>query len=267
MEAPIFGGSDSTVQEPTETVEPPSESLASPFLENIPAQDRDVVGRYVKDWDAQVTKKFQEYAGKVKPYEALGSAEDLMRMKNFADNFRRDPETIFRLMFQNLHEQYGDEFDTKLFEILQLEAEETMDGFDSGQEYGNEVPDPNQVFQQNVSSELEEIRAWKAEQQAAVQSAEEEKQLAGFLETMHTQFGAFDDDWVLLRLGEHGDPKKAISQWNEFLTKLGGNPETTSRQPPKVMGGQGGGVPSQQVDPTKLNPEDRRKLVQAMLGE
>ncbi len=268
-----FGGSDQSVQEPTETVEPQTtqtESPGNPFLNEISPEHRAIVAPYLQKWDSQATKKFQEYSGKLKPWEELGSIEDVKKAKLFVDNFRRDPNAVFRLMFQNLQQQYPENFEEKLMEILQIEAEEEMNEYE-GQEQQQpgyqEPPDPSEVFQQNVMQELQELRQWREEQEAARTSQEQEKQLDTFLQTMHTKFGEFDDDWVLLRLGEHGDPNRAIQEWNKFLEKVSGN-GNPSRQPPKTIssGGQGGGVPNQQINTAELRGEARRKAVMAMLG-
>lgn len=248
-------------QEPGEDL-----GLASPFLSNIPPSDRAVVGRYIKDWDAQVTKKFQSYAERVKPYEALGAVDEITPYVNFARNFQRDPEAVFRLMWNGLQEQYGDQFDSELARILQLEMEEAMSDEYDGQEYGDQgqqMPDPNEAFQQNVSEELGNFRQFMEEYQQNQLRAEEEKQLDGVLNAMHQHYGEFDDDWILQRISVHGNVQKAFEEWKGMLSKFNGG-QGTPRQAPKIMGGQGG-VPSNNVDPSKLRGKDRRSMVANLL--
>jgi hypothetical protein len=257
-----FGSNgDTGTSEPAEDL-----GLASPFLSNIPAADRAVVGRYIKDWDAQVTKKFQSYAERVKPYEALGKVDEITPYVNFARNFQRDPEAVFRLMWNGLQEQYGDQFDTELARILQLEMEEAMSDEYDGQEYedqGVEGYDPNEVFQQNVVEELGSFRQFMEDYQANQLRAEEEKQLDGVLTAMHQHYGDFDDDWVLQRIAVHGNVQQAHNEWKAMVAKYGGG-QGTPRQAPRVMGGQGG-VPSNNVDPSKVRGKDRRQLVANLL--
>ena len=86
------GESDSGVsEEAKESIE--EEGLASPFLAKIPPQDSAVVARYIKDWDAGVTKKFQEYSGKLKPYQQYGTPEEIQKYYNLANNLRTNPQT------------------------------------------------------------------------------------------------------------------------------------------------------------------------------
>jgi len=265
-----FGGSASQEgQESTvESVVEPTEQGGNPWLNEVAPEHRGIVAPYLKKWDQESTKKFQSWSEKHKPYEALGSAEELAKYRNFAENFRQNPERVFKLMFESLQEQYGENFDAELLRILELEAEEQMNEYEYEQEY-QEPPDSDQVFQQNVMQELEELRAWKEEQTQSQTSQQEQAQLDQFLEVMHTKFGDFDDDWVLLRLGEHGDPNKAIQQYKAFEAKIAGKNGTTPRQPPKThsSGGQGGGVPNENINPAELRGEARRKAVLAMLGE
>jgi hypothetical protein len=284
------GESSAPVQEETEEF-----SLANPFLNGMPDEHRRLLSPYVKQWDGQVTKKFQDYSSRLKPYESLGPAEELQRYKNFADNFRYDPESLFKLMWQALSEQYGDDWETELLRILELQEmseQGNMDqsqgyqnnqgnqGFDSnGQGYPQQPvgqpgypnqgqfgqPDPNQQFQQNMMKELDELRQWKNQFEQSQNDAQEQAQLDQVLQQMHNQFGAFDDGFVLLQLSQHGDVQKAMDAWNHLLGQYSSQ-QTPARQAPKIMGGQGG-VPSGQVETEKLRGKDRRSAVENMLAQ
>jgi hypothetical protein len=93
------------------------------------------------------------------------------------------------------------------------------------------------------------------------QMEEERAQLDGVLEIMHNKHGEFDNDWVIARLAAHGNPDKAVEEWNQMLRQY---TQQTQRQAPKVMGGHGG-VPNEQVDTSKLKGQERRQAVQAIL--
>jgi hypothetical protein len=258
-----LGTNSEAVSEPVEDL-----SLASPFLSNIPAADRAVVGRYIKDWDAGVTKKFQSYADKIKQYEALGPHEELQRYVNFARNFQQDPEAIFRMMWNGLHEQYGEQFEPELARILQVELEQEMSdqGMDpqefdqNGNGDTSGQPDP---FQQNVMEELGSFRQFMEEYQANQLRQEEDKQLDTVLQAMHNKYGQFDDDYVLGRIVAHGNVDQAFKDWQAMLGRYNGG-QGTPRQAPKVMGVQGG-VPANNVDMSKLRGKDRRSMVANLL--
>ena len=241
------------------------EGLASPFLNEVSPDHRAIVAPYIKKWDAGVTKKFQEYSSKLKPYESLGHpVEELQKFVNLGRHIQTNPENVFKIMWDGLQQQYGENFQAELFRILQLEAEEEMSNeAESG--YFQEESDPNEQFQQNVAAELEELRAWREETVAAQQSAAENQQLDYVLHAMHNKFGDFDDNWILTRLAEHGNVDQAVKEWQMMLGRYSQS-NGAQRQAPKVMGGQGG-VPSGQVDTKALRGKDRRQIVEAMLEQ
>ena len=268
-----FGGSDNT-SPPVGENEAVSEngdseefSLANPFLNGMPEEHRTLLAPYVKKWDGQVTKKFQDYSSKLKPYEALGPPDELQKYYNFAQNFRQDPENLFRLMFMGLQEQYGENFQTELLRILQLDAEEEAEAMSEQPNYQeNEAGeyDPTDQFQQNVAQELQELREWRQNFEQSQVDAEAQAQLDDVLGQMHNSFGDFNDDFIVLELSKHGDPQQAMQAWNNLIGKYSSQ-QAPQRQAPKIMGGQGG-VPSGQVDTSKLTGADRRKAVENMLA-
>ncbi|MET0785580.1 MAG: hypothetical protein ABWY25_02610 [Paenisporosarcina sp.] len=260
---PSFGDYD----QPQETVQeqepiPEDLGLAEKFLPNVPPQDRAVISRYIKEWDAGVTKRFQEYSNKLKPYESLGPADELQKYVNLARNFQADPENVFRIMWHAMQQHYGEEFDQQLLRILELEG---VDVSEFQPPVGDEYDDPDQVFQQNVSTELEELRNWRQAQEQEKIEAQQNQQLDAALSAMHTKYGDFDDNWILVRIAEHGNVDQAIKEWNAMLGKYGAT-RGAQRLAPKTLGGQGG-VPSNQVDPKKLRGKDRRDIVAQMLSQ
>ena len=260
---PLGNSAEPTGAVGTESVPESQDGLASPFLAKIPAQDRAIVGKYIKDWDAGVTKRFQEYSGKLKPYEALGPVEEVQKWHNLANNFRTNPEWFFKTMWEGFQQQYGETWEEQLARILGWEDEEMSEEYDGYEYEESGEPDPNELFQQNVMQELEELRAWREEQMQAQVSQEENAQLDRVLTALHSKFGEFDDEGVLVRIAAHGDPIKAVNEWRQMVSKYSQN--GAQRQAPKVMGGQGG-VPSEQVDTKSLRGEQRKAAVAQMLA-
>jgi hypothetical protein len=260
---PVEFGSDSTpVGESSAETSEEEYSLANPFLNGMPEEHRTLLSPYVKKWDGQVTKKFQDYSTRLKPYEALGPVDELQKYYNFAQNFRQDPEGLFRLMYLGLQEQYGDQFNTELNRILQLEQEAMSD---EEVEYEEPEAPVDDQFQQNVVKELQELRQWR---DSFIQQQEEQvgqQQLDGVLNQMHTAYGDFNDDFIIMELSKHGDVNQAMQAWNALLGKYSSQ-QAPARQAPKIMGGQGG-VPSGQVDTDKLRGTDRRQAVANMLAQ
>lgn len=273
METSGFGSETDVseqTEQPVQSSEPQvEETLGNSFLTKIPEQDRAIVAKYVKEWDANVTRKFQESAGKLKPYESLGPLDEVQKYVNFGQNFRNNPQArdeLFRRMWQGYQQQYGEEFDSRILELLQLQLEEEMNEqeFDGGQDY--DEPDEFQVFQQNVSSELEELRAFKESYEGERQTAQEMEQLDTVIKAMHNKFGDFNDRFILAQLATGADIPTAIKAWNETVSGIS-NQQGPKRQPPKTIGTGQGGVPNEQVNTNELRGKDRRAAVEAMLEQ
>lgn len=254
MEPVEFGGGDLSP-----APEPQQDSLKNVFLNEVDPNDRPILEKYVDKWDAGATKRFQKYSEQLKGYEALGSVDEIQKMRQFINAFDQDPERVFKAMYEGLAEQYGDDFDENLMRILELE--EVMSEDYDGQ--GGNEPDPDDVWRGNVENDLNDFREWRQQQEAAAEAAENNRQLDTVLKAMHNAVGEFDEDYVLQRLAVHGNPQKAFQEFQQMVGKFGGK-TATPRQAPRTLGGQGG-VPSQEINPHKLRGSDRRKLVEQLL--
>lgn len=253
-------GSEEVLQEPEQEV---VSGPGNPFLSEVAPDHRAIVAPYLQKWDANATKKFQEYSAKLKPWESIGMPpEEVQKYLNVARNLRERPEDVFRLMWTAFQDQYGDGFETELARILQIQLEEEQE---MSEEYQQEYEQPGeeQVWRQNIENDVNEIRQWRQEQAQLAQEQEQEAQLDELLTNMHTQLGDFDDDYMLLMLSRHNDVGKAVKAYNAFVQRSSQSTRTP-RQVPKTMGGQGG-VPNGQVDVNKLRGNDRRKAVEAFL--
>jgi hypothetical protein len=266
MEPVEFGNGNGTtpVGESSSAEPEESYSLASPFLNGMPEEHRTLLSPYVKQWDGQVTKKFQDYSSKLKPYEALGPVDELQKYYNFAQNFRNDPEGLFRLMWKGLEEQYGDNFQTEIARILEIQQEQEMSD-ETEYEYEEESAPVDDQFQQNVLKELNELREWRSNFEKAQEDQIGQQQLDGLIDQMHTAYGDFNDDFIVMELSKHGDVQQAMQAWNSLIGKYSSQ-QAPQRQAPKIMGGQGG-VPSGQVDTDKLRGADRKAAVANMLAQ
>jgi len=267
MDDVVFGNGNGTTPVGEEVAaEPENEySLANPFLNGMPEEHRTLLAPYVKKWDGQVTKKFQDYSSKLKPYEALGPVDELQKYYNFANNFRQDPEGLFRLMWNGLQETYGDNFQQELARILEIQQEQEMSNEEEYEYEEETAPPESDVFQQNVLKELQELREWRSNFEKQQEEAVGQQQLDGVLDQMHNAFGDFNDDFIVLELSKHGDVQQAMQAWNALIGTYS-SPQAPARQAPKIMGGQGG-VPSGQVNTDKLRDADRRQAVANMLAQ
>lgn len=266
MDPLSFGASDETAS-PEPTVETEDYSLLPGFLKDIPEQDRAIVEKYTKPWDAGVTQKFQtihnDYKTKLQPWESLGhSPEEVQAALEVVKTFNEYPGDAYRAMQTILQNELPE-----LWEELNAGANNVTDYQEDpagGQEeYGDDLPPALQQMIESLTGRLDQIDQRFTQQE---QTATEEQQFAQFdamMDNLHTRHGNFDDDWVTLQIMKGTDPEAAVKKYQEFESGIRNSQNT--RPAPPIIGGQGG-VPSDQVDTAKVRGGARQDLIANILA-
>lgn len=218
-------------------------------LSSIPEDDRPIVAKYVKDWDGNVTRKFQEIHSQYRPYLELGDIDDLRYSQYYTSMMQSDPAQFIR----------------ELTTAMREAGMSTDDLFVNDGEY-----EPQQESQQDQlvrellakQEQYESMLGTVYQQQQAFQQSQMEaqqmQQLDRLMHDMHTRHGDFDDDWFLLQLEKGATPDQAINAYKERF----GSPE---RKPaPRLLNGNGA-VRQDQVDPSRLSDSDRKAYALAIL--
>jgi len=230
-------------------VESPEESLLNPFLSGIPEADRDLVGKYVKDWDANVTKKFQAIHESYKPYKELGMEPDkLAEAVNIYRIIDQEPERVLEIL-QEMLKVENEEIVTP--EIIQPVVPE-YEG----------LPEPFvQKFSQ-METALERFNNFIELQEQQRVEAEQFRELDTLLERMHTKHGDFDDEYVIAKLAAGMSPEDSISSYTKLVEKL---TAPKSSPAPSLLGG-AGGVPTGQVNPKEMTSAETRDFIARALA-
>jgi hypothetical protein len=232
-----------------ENSDPPSqeESFSSPFLAAIPETDRPVVEKYIKDWDGQVTQKFQSIHDEYKPYKELGVDPDTIKqLVSFVEWIETEPQEVIKF----LTESYG-----------------TMDNdtppvgsAPPDLEFGDLDPKVAEYIK-SLQGELGEVKNFINESRTEKEERQQIELLDSTLKEMHTKHGDFDDDYILAQLANGHSPDKAIEKYNELIQKVS---SPAKKPPPPTLAG--GSVPSGQVDLSTLkNRTSRVDLVSKIL--
>lgn len=232
-----FSGQDAN-QQPSQ-----DQGLANDFLSRVPEADREVVGRYIKDWDAGVTRRFQDIHREVEPYKQLGDYETLTQYKAVFEYLKNNPQAVY----QTLHETFG-----------QGQQEQPS----PEEEYGDLPPAVVQKLQamDQQGQLLQALAERVIGMNTATQEAQEDQELDKYMTWLSSQYGGFDEDYVLAKMQTGMDGVKAVQ---EFQQKYGGSNQ--SRQPFTVLSG--GGAVGQQgsFNPAKAPGSDVRQVVGEML--
>ena len=225
-------------------------SLSGDFLSKIPEADRAVVGRYVKDWDSGVTKRFQEIHDQYKPYKDLGSVEQIQQAMEVYDLLDNSPEVIYEALQQHFGaQQNGQNQQIPVTQPQQPpsnpQLQQTLDPFLTPLQ---SKLDEQQKMLENMAQVI--LAGNQREQEAA-----EDRALDQYLADLEQQYGKFDQRAVLMGLYEGKDGPTAIKEWKDSLTQWA--PQPQQNIPPPLMGGS---VPSNQVDVGQMSDKDVKQL-------
>lgn len=264
-----FGGNgDSSPDLTTDTSE-----LYNGFLNDIPEQDRDIVGKYVKQWDGNVTKQFQKIHENYKPYKDLGDLERLQIANEFFSRFETNPLEVYQIFRDGLVEQFGEDFENQMYqqdddgEEYEYEDGEYDDDDDDYEEV--DLPDGVVQFLEQIGGSVQDLIDWKDSQEQSALEAQENEQLDNMLKEMHNtllqgyKLDEDDDDWLLIQMSKGREPQEAAQAW---INKFGGQQSPVPRPVARILSGQGG-VPNDQVDVSKLRGQQRKDIVAALLEQ
>lgn len=241
--------------------EPPvdPDSLANPFLSRIPEVDRKVVEKYVKDWDAGVTRKFQDIHRQYAPFRTIMQQNNIQdpaifgQAWNLYDYVNNDPEGFLHMVAKEMG-----------FQLTPLQAQEIAEagGMNDGQQQN-----PPSGFPPEWDSRLTQIEQAVANigqyfqsQQQSAQQQMEDQQLDGLLQQMHAQLGDFDEEYVMTKMLQGQTPQQAYQSYQQLAQGIVNN----SRRPvPPVLNGANSGIPT--PGNGRRTPADSRKLAAQML--
>jgi hypothetical protein len=239
-------------------------SLADGFLSNIPENDRAVVGRYVKDWDSGVTKRFQEIHNEYAPYKELGDVENLRQAMELYNMLDTQPEVIYEALKQH--------FDQPQISGAQSAFSQQPQGFQNPQQV-QPAPQINPQLLQALSPILTPLQEKMDQQEQIIQKMadvivsgnqatqvqQEDAQLDAYLTDLKETHGNFDESAILLYLYQNpgSTGEQAVAAWKESMQQYMGNAPV--RQAPPVL--TGGSVPANHVDVGSLESKQVRDLV------
>jgi len=224
------------------------DSLLNPFLSGIPEADRDLVGKYVKDWDANVTKKFQAIHDSYKPYKELGMEPDkLAEAVNIYRIIDQEPERVLEILQEMLKVENG--------EVEPVITQPVVPEYEG-------LPQPFVEKFSQMETSLERFNNFIESQEQQKIEAQQFQELDTLLERMHTKHGDFDDEYVIAKLAAGMSPEDSISSYTKLVEKL---TAPKSSPAPSLLGG-AGGVPTGQVNPKEMTSAETRDFIARALA-
>jgi hypothetical protein len=221
--------------------------FAKGILGQIPEEDRSTVAKYYKEWDGNVTKRFQDVHEQYKPYKELGEPDQIKEALEWIELLNSDPVSFIKNV-QEAMKEAG----------IEMTQQEINDELSNLPEYEG-LPKTFLDQFQKQQAELAELRESLQGFTQTTQEKEEQAALDNLLGTLHNTHGEFDDDWVLLQIAKGIDPDEAVTKFNtEFVAKY--SSQQTRKPAPNLFTGAAGSVPNGQVDMSKMSKADKMAM-------
>lgn len=222
-------------------------------LTAVPEEFHEALIPKLKGWDGGVTRRFQEIHSQ---YEPLKAFEPLVQ-QGF------DPDTLSQAI--GLYQALNDSPD-KVYEALGEaygfgEQESESDDYDDEGE--TSIPRELQEQLDRQERALEAMAEELSRRNEQEQNLQQTQELDNYLNSLRSEYGDFDEDYVVTKLANGMDGEVAVRQYQEIV----GPPRTPSAAP-KVMGSSGvgsGGIPTDSPEISKLSSQDTQSLVESIL--
>lgn len=233
--------------------------LSTPFLEAVDPADRPVVEKYIKTWDAGVSKRFEELHGKLEPWEKLGAepeqAEQAMMLLQMIDS---EPERVLALLQEAIGQGQGEG---------QPQGLEGQQQPPAGEEDPMASLPPQFVEQfKRMEQVLETLAGAHLTQRQEQEQAQQDQELNTTLSSLQEKYGEFDEDYVLSKMLAGQEPEAAVQAYQKLIQGQV-NQRSTVPNIPAILGG-GGAAPAQQgPDIKKASSKDIRGLVANILAQ
>lgn len=220
------------------------------YLSRLPEGVRPLVEPMFKEWDAGVTKRFQELHSQYEPWTPIVSEYDpegVQQAIMLAQAIEADPQGVY----QALGEAYG----------FVTPDDDTDDTDTAGSDEDNPYEERFRKTEEMIGT-IAEILLGQREEQS---ESQEDAELDTYLGQLKEQYGDFDEDYVLTKMAAGLSGDDAIKSYQQLIESRAATRNQASVNAPRVMGS-GGGLPSNQVDPTKLDGQSTRSLIAQMLA-
>jgi len=205
-----------------------SDGLASSFLTRIPETDRAVVEKYVKQWDAGVTRRFQELHKEYEPYKNLGELETLQKAQELYGILDQEPERLYNA----LREVFGEEA------AGQQQNQNETNG--EVPEFQGALTELQTKFDQQTQV-LEALAQYVLNQENQTKQSAEDKELEDYIGLLKEEFGQFDEDYVLTKMYHGASGEEAVRAYQDFVQQITNQAGSVGTSLPTFLSSAGGG--------------------------
>jgi hypothetical protein len=199
---------------------PATDAPYAEYLNRIPEQVRGDVEPVFKDWDANVTRKFQEHSEYRKgwePYEQIGVNQFSPDEVSWALQFRQaleNPQAI-----QQWYEAYAQQNGLTV-EQAQAETAQFLDGSYQDPDTANLIQKQLEQALGPIQQQLEQITGWREQQELAAREQQAMRMIEGQINELKARHGdEFNEKAVEQLVAQYidTDPQNAVSRaWADY---------------------------------------------------
>lgn len=217
-------------------------------LAEIDEPDRPIVQKYLSTWDKKVQQEFTSRAERLKPWEELGSIEDVQEALKWIGAMNEDPVEFYKQYTQALK-------DNNMFPDPEKDVSNLPEFEGLPEEFVNDF--------RATKSELEEMKKWREQFQQETEQEKLIREVDTLMNKLHSEHGDFDDEWVLLQMQKGVDPVEAVGKFKKEIVEKYSSP----RKPAPVIMPNNGQVPTNQVDFSKMTSKEKQDYMVKRLQE
>lgn len=223
-------------------------------LDILPEQFHSVVTPHFQKWDQSAQSRIEQANESLKEYESY---------KPYIEHgiSNEEIEQGLRLMYeinnnpQNVYSALAEAYKFGQTPGVGTDPNPDDNESDEGAPLSEEDPRFNQLQQG-----LELVSKIVLNDAQAKQAATADAELSKELDKLRTDFGEYDDDYVLTKMMNGMSGEDAVKAYQKLVAPKQFAPNLLGN------GGSGSGLPSNAIDPTKLSGKETRNLVAEMLA-
>lgn len=238
------------------------------FLDRFDEDSRGTAEEVFKEWDGNVTRKFQEIHEEYKPYKELIDGYDpevLGAGVQLLEQLRDNP----RAVYDNIGSHFKWNNDSNNNGNVSDDNNQTTGQSNVPMQNRHQaIPDERYS---NLEKQLQQLQSVIQEQQMNVQRQNELQQFNNYLDTLSQKYGDYDRDWVLGKIASGIEPEIAVQSYIQWYEKVTGR-QFSSQQEQNAPGtisnilGSGGGTANQAFDPAKMTRTQTQEFISNMLS-
>lgn len=256
--APAIEDQGQVASEPEVGTDTQLSDFAQGILKDIPEGDRSVVAKYLNQWDAGVTRRFQQVQSTWSPLQKhldagveMSDFESAIQLYQLLDE---DPQAAMNI----LADATG----------ITLGSGPQQETVSEGGQIAQLPPEIQRQLQQQGQFQ-EQFATWWQEQQSKEAAAKQDAELESYLGLLKREKGDFDESFVLTRMAAGIAGDVAVDEWNSMISSYvkeqGLVKAPTAPPAPNVLSG--GAPPTGQKPITQATEQDRKSLVAQMLNQ